>query len=146
MEAGSATEKVQAEGGGGSSGWRERVDWRTGKTVAVRDDAFWKEHDRRRREQGLSVTQYCQANDLSLSTYRHRMSGRRRGRAASAAPLAAPAPTASTQAVPARFIAVAAETPAASVPGVEVVLEGMTLKLAGAAAERIVERVLERLA
>jgi hypothetical protein len=143
MDAGSATEKAQAEDG---SGWRQRVDWRTGKTVAVRDDAFWKEQERRRREQGLSVAQYCQANGLALSTYRHRTSGRRRGRAASAAPTATPAPAASMEAAPARFIAVPAETPAAAAPGVEIVLEGMTLRLAGAAADRIIERVLERLA
>lgn len=143
MDAGVATEQAQAEGGG--SGWRQRVDWRSGKTVTVRDDAFWQDHERRRREQGLSVGQYCQANGLALSTYRHRTSGKRRGRAASAAPTATPA--ASAASTPTRFIAVSPGTPPAATSAVEVVLgDGMTLKLAGAAAERLVERVLERLA
>lgn len=139
MEAGAATEQARAEGG--SSGWRQRVDWRSGKTVAVRDDAFWQDHERRRREQGLSVGQYCQANGLALSTYRHRTSGKRRSRTASVTPAA------SAASAPARFIAVSPATPPAAASAVEVVLgDGMTLRLAGAAAERLVERVLERLA
>ena len=48
----------------------QRIDWRTGKPMPQRDDAFWQDHDSRRREAGLSVPQYCAEHGLALSTYR----------------------------------------------------------------------------
>lgn len=116
---------------------KTRVDWRSGKTVLQHDGAFWREHECRRLEAGMSVSQYCKANGLALSTYRHRVSGRK------ASPKAASTPSMGTS-VPG-FVAVAAAQP----PGdaaIGVVLEGMTLKLFGAAAERVLARVLARLA
>lgn len=114
-----------------------RTDWRSGKAVLLRDQAFWSAHEKRRIEMGLSIRAYCDANGLALSTYRHRTSGRpRRGRGAGVheAPAAA------------RFIAVtpvAAEQPCT----VEVrVGDGMTMRLAGSAAERVVAQLLARLA
>ena len=53
----------------------QRIDWRTGKPMPQHDDAFWQDHDRRRREAGLSVPQYCTEHGLALSTYRHRVHG-----------------------------------------------------------------------
>lgn len=43
-----------------------------------RDDAFWLSHDERRRNQGMSVRQYCHVNALPLSTYRYRLAKHRR--------------------------------------------------------------------
>src|SRR5690606_26410858 len=114
-----------------------RTDWRSGKAVLLRDAAFWSEQEKRRIEQGLSVRAYCEANGLALSTYRYRTSGqprRRGGSLSSAAPAAA-----------ARFIAV---TPAADEASctVEVRLgEGLSMRLAGSAAERVVAQLLVRL-
>ena len=125
------------EPGAGDDGRHLRTDHRTGKPVLLRDAAFWQEHERKRLEQGLSMPAYCKANGLAISTYRHRMSGRVRKSTRAA-------PDALAKAAPA-FTAV---TPAA-VQGeyaVEVLAEGMTLRLAGAAAERVVQRVLEKLA
>lgn len=114
-----------------------RTDWRSGKAVLLRDEAFWSAHEKRRVEMGLNVRAYCEANGLALSTYRHRTSGRpRRGKSTRAG---------ETPAV-ARFIAV---TPAASGEActVEVRLgDGMSMCLAGSAAERLVAQLLARLA
>lgn len=57
---------------------RHRVDWRTGKAMVEPSEAFWQEHERRLKH-GISVPQYCRAHELALLTYRHRVSGRRRG-------------------------------------------------------------------
>ena len=46
---------------------RHRVDWRTGKAMVERDDAFWHEHERQRVELGMSVPEYCRAHELALS-------------------------------------------------------------------------------
>ena len=114
-----------------------RTDWRSGKAVLLRDEAFWSAHEKRRVELGLSVRAYCEANGLALSTYRHRISGRPR-RAKSNGAGETPAA--------ARFIAV---TPAVSEEActVEVrVAEGMSVRLTGGAAERVVAQLLARLA
>jgi len=60
------------------------VDWRTGKPMRQLDDAFWREHERRRVGMGMTVPHYCAANGLALSTYRHRVSGKKRTSARSA--------------------------------------------------------------
>lgn len=114
-----------------------RTDWRSGKEVLLRDEAFWSAHEQRRVELGQSVRAYCEANGLALSTYRHRTSGRpRRGKSTRAGETPAAA----------RFIAV---TPAASegACAVEVLVgEGMSVRLAGGGAERVVAQLLARLA
>lgn len=115
-----------------------RIDWRTGKTMVQRDDAFWHEHERRRLELGTSVPQYCASNGLALSTYRHRVHGRKRASRQAEAP---PSPTSSRPA----FVAVTSpRTDAAAT--IEIELEGMTMRLCGAVAERVLDRVMERLA
>lgn len=121
---------------------RHRVDWRTGKAMVERGDAFWQEHERLRLESGMSVPQYCRAHDLALSTYRHRVSGRRRGvntaataRKAAASFVALSAP-----------VAPKAATAAQGNESLEVSLGGMTLRLQGEAAVRVLERVMARLA
>ena len=130
QEAGREAEEPHAPG--------TRIDWRTGKPMVQRDDAFWREQERRRAELGMSVPQYCEANGLALSTYRHRVNGKKRTAAK------APATSSTTAASPA-FVAVAA--PAAdATAAVEIVVEGMTMRLRGAAAERVLARVLDRLA
>jgi len=111
-----------------------RVDWRTGKPMLEHDEAFWRDHEQRRLQQGLSVPQYCAAHGLALSTYRHRVSGKKR--------TSAKAPT-STMSLPAMtFVPVAA---AGEPAVVEVVLQDMTLRLSGEAAERVLSGVLARL-
>lgn len=62
---------LQGDSGVGSEGGR--IDWRTGKRMVARDDACWGRHEALRREQGLSIPQYCAANGLALSTFRHRV-------------------------------------------------------------------------
>ena len=127
---------------------KHRVDWRTGKTMVERGEAFWREHERLRLESGMSVPQYCQAHELALSTYRHRVSGRRRGGNAAAT-------TGTTATAKQRISFVALNAPAAPRPttmvaqraeSLEISLDGMTLRLCGNAAERVVDRVLARLA
>jgi len=39
-----------------------RIDWRTGKRMVARDEAFWQGLEIRRCEQGLSIPQYCRAS------------------------------------------------------------------------------------
>jgi hypothetical protein len=118
-----------------------RIDWRTGRPMIQHDDAFWCGHERRRIEQGLSVPQYCAANALALSTYRHRVSGKKRARTASLGPSSSP-DCAETPA----FVAVTPPRQAASAAAVEVTLEGMTLRLHGEAADRVLDQVVGRLA
>lgn len=130
-------EKTQDEADTGAR--RLRTDHRTGKPVLLRDAAFWQEHERRRLEQGLSMPAYCRANGLSISTYRHRMNPGGRTRSVSAAPHG------SAKALP-QFLEVRACTSAATEQVVEVLAGEMTLRLHGAAGERVLQRVLERLA
>lgn len=119
-----------------AGGERMRVDWRTGKVMTQRDEGFWREHEQRRVQQGLSVPQYCAANGLALSTFRHRASGKQRTSTSRAK---------STPSQPLSFLPVAAPQ-AASAGVVEVVLEGVTLRLSGEAAERVLASVMARLA
>ena len=116
---------------------RVRVDWRTGQPMVQRDEAFWREHEQRRQEQGLNVPQYCATNGLALSTYRHRVYGKRRSGATSQGSKPAPSPPS--------FLAMPVTRPDAPA-FVEVVLAGMTLRLGGEAAERVLSGVLARLA
>ena len=130
-----------------------RVDWRTGKTMVERGDTFWREHERQRVECGMSVPQYCEAHELALSTYRHRVSGRRRGVNTAATATAAGTTIAATARKAASFVALsapvaskAAATAAQGNESLEVSLGGMTLRLQGEAAVRVLERVMARLA
>ena len=50
-----------------------RIDWRTGKRMVARDEAFWQGLEIRRCEQGLSIPQYCRANGLALSAFPYRV-------------------------------------------------------------------------
>lgn len=116
-----------------------RIDWRTGRPVQVRGAAFWKEHAARRIEQGLSVAAYCEANGLAKATFR---------RYASASKAGSQGIDVRTQASaqPSRFVPVGG--PAAVTEAMAVVIEagGMKLRLCGAAADRLVQHVLARLA
>lgn len=105
--------------------------------MVQRDDAFWRDHEQRRREQAVSVRQYCAANALALSTYRHRVNGKKRS---SQRPAAAPTPSRA-----AAFVPVSTTRPEAAAL-VEIALPGMTLRLSGGAAERVVAGVMARLA
>ncbi|WP_334166176.1 IS66 family insertion sequence element accessory protein TnpA [Tepidimonas sp.] len=107
-----------------------RIDWRTGKPMVSHDDAFWQEHEQRRIEQGMSVSQYCAATGLALTTYRLRVGGKKRAQ----------------QSATPSFVAITKPAAPAETGTVEVVLQGMTMRLGGAAAERVLSRVLERLA
>ena len=118
-----------------------RIDWRTGQPMVQHDDAFWCGHERRRIEQGLSVPQYCAANALALSTYRHRVSGKKRARTASLG-----RSSSRERAETPAFVAVTPPRPEAAAAAVEITLEGMTLRLHGEAADRVLARVMERLA
>jgi hypothetical protein len=107
---------------------------------AERDDAFWLGHEERRLNQGMSTRQYCHDNGLALSTYRYRLAKHRRSSGAMQAETAAP--KASTS-----FIAIGSPASSSIASEVEIALcGGITLRLAGASAERVLARVLERLA
>lgn len=112
---------------------RVRVDWRTGQPMVQHDEAFWRDHEGRRLEQGLSVPRYCAANGLALSTYRRRVYGKKRASTMS------PVPSQGAAFVP---VTTPQPSPAALV---EVVLEDMTLRLGGEAAERVVAGLMARL-
>lgn len=113
-----------------------RIDWRTGKPMVQHDDAFWREHDRRRLELGMSTRQYCAANGLAVSTYRLRLNGQKRKSAKTASLPATSSPA---------FVAVT-PPPVEATAVIEIALEGMTMRLGGSAAERVLARVMERLA
>ena len=130
------TDQAEPLEAGGSQ--RMRVDWRTGQTMVQRDEGFWRDHEHRRLEQGVSVSQYCAANALALSTFRHRVNGRKR---TGAKPTAAK-PSSSQ---PAAFVPVSTPRPDVAAL-VEVALEGMTLRLSGEAANRVLASVMARLA
>lgn len=128
----------QAEAIEAADAGRVRVDWRTGQAMVQHDDAFWRDHEQRRLEQGMSVPQYCAANALALSTYRHRVNGKKRSSSR-------PAAAKSTPSRSAAFVPVS--TPRPEVTSlVEIALEGMTLRLSGEAAERVLAGVMARLA
>lgn len=128
----------QAETVGAGAPPRVRVDWRTGQAMVQHDDAFWRDHEQRRLEQGVSVPQYCAANALALSTYRHRVNGKKRSRVK-------PASAQSSPPQPAAFVPVSTPRPEVAAL-VEIALQGMTLRLSGEAAERVLAGVMARLA
>jgi hypothetical protein len=151
-----------AQGAAAQSPWPGRLDWRTGKVVYSRDAQFWRAHERRRVEQGLTVAAYCKANDLASSTFRRRARGdpedlRRGGADASGRPR--PSPTragrsASAQADAgdlhgARFVALQRLgcDGAAGKPGSVRVhtARGLVIELAGPAADSLVQRLLQAL-
>jgi hypothetical protein len=106
---------------------------------AGRDDAFWFDHDERRRSLGISIRLYCQQNGLSLSTYRYRLTRKRRGPEAEAG--------ANSVGVKPAFIAIGQPSHPQGANEVEICLAaGLTLRLGGASADRVLARVLERLA
>ena len=117
---------------------KQRVDWRTGKPMLCRDAAFWQEHERRRRESGMSVPQYCKANALALSTYRHHVNGQR-----SSASVQQP----SAAVAAAKFLAIGAAAPSnEAASSAEVNLGGgVTVRFAGAAAQALLQHVMARL-
>ncbi|MCK9988542.1 MAG: hypothetical protein AzoDbin1_05014 [Azoarcus sp.] len=121
-----------------------RIDWRTGKRMMARGDGFWQQHEVRRREQGLSIPQYCEANGLALSTFRHRV-----GRLVRTETGVEPASRAKSESVDARgqFIALPHGAPPSSgSTEIEVRLPGtMTLRLQGAAAQQVLDRILAQL-
>nr|WP_015586010.1 hypothetical protein [Comamonas sp. 7D-2]AGJ70660.1 hypothetical protein [Comamonas sp. 7D-2] len=86
----------------------------------------------------MSVPQYCAANALALSTYRHRVNGKTRSSAR-------PAAAKSTPSRSAAFVPVSTPRPEVAAL-VEIALEGMTLRLNGEAAERVLAGVMARLA
>ncbi|WP_332292590.1 hypothetical protein [Aquincola agrisoli] len=104
-----------------------------------RDAAFWAAHERRRLEQELSVPQYCAANALALSTYRHRVGGKARGSPSARASTPPVAPSMASRSP--GFVAVPMPQ-VASKEAVEIELQGVTLRLRGPAAERVLEHVI----
>jgi len=132
--------------------WPGRVDWRSGKTAYLRDDAFWQAHEQRRLEQGLSVSKYCQANDLALSTYRHRLRPERRNAARRERQACRPpsvAPDAPLQGdahfVPIDPLACAARRPGGAAQAEIHTPQGLVIRLAGGAAEQLLQRLVRAL-
>lgn len=121
---------------------KQRVDWRSGKPMLCRDAAFWQEHERRRLESGMSMPQYCKANGLALSTYRHRINGQRSGQGSGAA-VQQPGVAVAT----AKFVAIGAVAPSSeATSSAEVSLGGgVTVRFAGVAAEALLQHVMARL-
>ncbi|CAL94645.1 IS66 family insertion sequence element accessory protein TnpA [Azoarcus olearius] len=121
-----------------------RIDWRTGKRMMARDDGFWQQHEALRREQGLSIPRYCEANGLALSTFRHRV-----GRLLRTETGVEPASRAKSKSADARgqFIALPhGAAPSSGSAEIEVRLPGtMTLRLQGAAAQQVLDRILAQL-
>jgi len=119
-----------------------RIDWRTGRPMQVHGAAFWKAHEARRVEQGLSVAAYCEANGLAKSTFRRHAS------VGDAGTREAPA---RAGAQPSRFVPLGASAaklePVSEAMTVEIETgDGLKLRLAGAAADRLVQHMLARLA
>ena len=117
-----------------------RIDWRTGRPVQVKGAAFWKEHEARRIEQGLGVAAYCDANGLAKSTFRRYVTTGKAG--SHGADTQAQAPTQPSRFVPLRGAAVAADAMVVEIESGD----GMKLRLGGAAADRLLQHVLARLA
>lgn len=87
----------------------------------------------------MSVRKYCHDNALPLSTYRYRMAQHRRHHGVADAD--------ATPAAGATFIAIAAPAGQGHACDIEVALAaGLTLRLRGVSAERVLAHVLERLA
>lgn len=134
--------------------WPQRVDWRTGKVVYSRDAEFWCAHERRRIDQGLTVGEYCKANDLATSTYRRRAKGPGDAAAGSArgqGPVQAsvPGPGSAGASPGGRFVALptSAATGVAA-EGSDVVVrtaQGLAIELAGAAADQLLQRLFRSL-
>lgn len=125
-----------------------RLDWRTGRPMVQHDEAFWFDHERRRVAQGQSIPQYCKVNGLALSTYRHRVFGKKRSSSPSVSRRSPRAAAGQAQRNPG-FVAVAvAVTPSVeTLPAMnEIALSGITLRLRDVAAERGLDQVLRRLA
>lgn len=137
--------QLDSDGDGDGGPARGRIDWRTGKPMLACDDAFWQKHEARRREQGLSIPQYCEANGLALSTFRHRV-GRLARAEAGVEPAvggARPKPGDGSG----RFVALPPGANASSRSAeIEVRLPGaMTLRVQGTAAQQILDRILAQL-
>lgn len=119
-----------------------RIDWRTGRPMLVRGAAFWKAHAARRLEQGLSVAAYCEANGLAKSTFRRYACVGGAGGSQRTDSVHAQVPV-----QPSRFVPL--HGPAATAEAMIVEIEtgdGMKLRLGGAAADRLLQHVLARLA
>ena len=133
--------------------WPHRVDWRTGKITYSRDAEFWRAHERRRIEQGLTVAQYCKANDLASSTYRRRAKGpsgvgtggRRDGRAYASASASSPSGVASGG----HFLQLPTRDPSGiCAEGCDVrvrTAQGLVTELSGAAAQQWLQRLARSL-
>ncbi|AYH43206.1 hypothetical protein [Azoarcus sp. DN11] len=136
--------RLVSDGEGGIGTAVGRIDWRTGKRMMARDDTFWQQHETLRREQGLSIPQYCEVNGLALSTFRHRV-----GRLVRTGAGVEPASRAKSKSADARgqFIALPHGVDAPSLSAeIEVRLPGtMTLHLQGAAAQQVLDRILAQL-
>lgn len=136
--------QLDSDGDNGIGAAGGRIDWRTGKRMMARGDGFWQQHEALRREQGLSIPQYCEANGLALSTFRHRV-----GRLVRAETGVEPASRAKSKSAdaPGQFIALPHGADASSRSAeIEVRLPGtMTLRLQGAAAQQVLDRILAQL-
>lgn len=133
-----------SDGEGGIGTAVGRIDWRMGKRMMARDDRFWQQHESLRREQGLSIPQYCEANGLALSTFRHRV-----GRLVRTETGVEPASRTKSKSADAwgQFIALPHGAPSSSGSAeIEVRLPStMTLRLQGAAAQQVLDRILAQL-
>lgn len=131
---------VQGEAG---QAVRRRIDPRTGKMMTLHDASFWRAHDAERRRRGQSVVEYSAEHGLALSTFR-RWASRLRAQAN------APGGAGSAQKIDgAAFLAVPIRrtpSPVRSDTCVEVFFDtGISVKLAGDAAARVLETVMARL-
>ena len=122
---------------------RRRIDPRTGKMMTLHDASFWRAHDAERRRRGQSVVEYSAEHGLALSTFR-RWASRLRAQADVAGGAASGA-----KAEGAAFLAVPIRRTPPPLRGdalVEVLFDtGISVKLAGDAAARVLETVMSRL-
>ncbi len=62
------------------SGLRRRLDPRSGKYVLMQPESFWRDHEARRKADGASIPDYCEANGLARATFQRWVSAARGSR------------------------------------------------------------------
>jgi hypothetical protein len=123
---------------------RSRIDHRTGKPVLFHDESFWRAHEQRRLESGQTISEYCAAHRLALSTFRRwsaKLGGKRPVRKSASASSEA------TLNASAAFLQVPVhrQPACAADERVQVELDGVRVTLTGSAAARVIEAVMLRL-
>ncbi len=132
------------------SGLRRRLDPRSGKYVLMQPESFWRDHETRRRADGASVADYCEANGLARSTFQRWVSrlagGSARRVCRSVGTAQEKAPAAGFLSMPIRSPAATPEPQASRSAQIEIDAgDGATVRLYDEAARSAIALVLSRL-